>query len=545
MSFERRVEQLCAVIMEHPPEFWEERNKAMLELTSLVGEYEHDASMYEIQEVFTSQIFRLLREAVKSMISDLRSQQIRDTCLFLIKLSSVCKDHVRHFLRDTFSSLLDALKVPNKVMSAYVDDCIRNMIGVSNFRGCIPLIVMEIKESKAKGVRERCIDYVHLILEMWDLGEKDGDLIYEAVRTGLEDASVRSRENARFAFLAFRAVFPRRAERLASTLPPAILNRIDKIELELQGDGDSIVDESKRKARRMSHVDEAVASIQALMRGALTRRLSSSAGGPEYQAEEDGADGDTRDNNQDTLNTSAVSTASQGNFDHAEPPPDSVCIGARAVVGDVTRVPSIVGTIKFVGLTLFSSGFWVGLELDAPIGKNDGSVQGKQYFTCPPNKGIFVRANQVNTAAAAAATTAAAAAVDDDNNNNGDDAVNSRESEIEAPSPSSASFSGVPSSPGSGMGRTVKANNKTSVRSLGLLKLKISQAMDILSQQLEIAEQLDAFMNGGGRVTENENVRSMANADVKGLLLEAQALNDREKSLCEDFGAEMSKLTVL
>lgn len=41
------------------------------------------------------------------------------------------------------------------------------------------------------------------------------------------------------------------------------------------------------------------------------------------------------------------------------------------------------------------AGKWIGVELDEPKGKNNGTVQGKSYFSCPDNHGIFVRASQV------------------------------------------------------------------------------------------------------------------------------------------------------
>ena len=55
------------------------------------------------------------------------------------------------------------------------------------------------------------------------------------------------------------------------------------------------------------------------------------------------------------------------------------------------------GTVRFIGETAFSSGAWVGVELDAPDGKHDGVVDGKRYFTCSANRGVFVRASQAQT----------------------------------------------------------------------------------------------------------------------------------------------------
>ncbi|KAL4641667.1 dynactin subunit 1-like isoform X3 [Arapaima gigas] len=53
------------------------------------------------------------------------------------------------------------------------------------------------------------------------------------------------------------------------------------------------------------------------------------------------------------------------------------------------------GTVAYVGATLFATGKWVGVILDEPKGKNDGTVQGKRYFTCEENHGIFVRQSQI------------------------------------------------------------------------------------------------------------------------------------------------------
>uniref|UniRef100_A0A8D3A6L7 Dynactin subunit 1 n=1 Tax=Scophthalmus maximus TaxID=52904 RepID=A0A8D3A6L7_SCOMX len=63
------------------------------------------------------------------------------------------------------------------------------------------------------------------------------------------------------------------------------------------------------------------------------------------------------------------------------------------------------GTVAYIGNTLFASGKWVGVILDEAKGKNDGTVQGKRYFTCEENQGIFVRQSQIQLVDDGADTT--------------------------------------------------------------------------------------------------------------------------------------------
>ncbi|GAB6022100.1 CAP-Gly domain-containing linker protein 4 [Chamberlinius hualienensis] len=54
------------------------------------------------------------------------------------------------------------------------------------------------------------------------------------------------------------------------------------------------------------------------------------------------------------------------------------------------------GYLRFCGTTEFAMGLWVGVELDEPEGKNDGSVNGVVYFRCAPSRGIFVPVNKIS-----------------------------------------------------------------------------------------------------------------------------------------------------
>ncbi|WKY01977.1 hypothetical protein Q1695_015745 [Nippostrongylus brasiliensis] len=65
-------------------------------------------------------------------------------------------------------------------------------------------------------------------------------------------------------------------------------------------------------------------------------------------------------------------------------------------VGDRARIDQRSGTVAYVGATRFAPGEWIGLVLDEPLGKNDGSVQGYRYFTCEADHGLFCKSSKLD-----------------------------------------------------------------------------------------------------------------------------------------------------
>lgn len=69
---------------------------------------------------------------------------------------------------------------------------------------------------------------------------------------------------------------------------------------------------------------------------------------------------------------------------------DAMSVGSRCQV-QVVGQPTKLGTVMYVGTTEFKPGYWVGVKYDEPLGKNNGTVAGKQYFECQDKYGAFVR----------------------------------------------------------------------------------------------------------------------------------------------------------
>lgn len=129
----------------------------------------------------------------------------------------------------------------------------------------------------------------------------------------------------------------------------------------------------------------------------------------------------------------------------------------------VAKDSRLSGTVRFIGPTAFATGFWVGVALDLPAGKNDGSVAGRRYFECTPDHGLFVKEEALERLPSGAESR--------------DGRDSSAASGLDTPTSSTTN--------------TTEGTSERKGTITGLLKLKLSQMMEMLNHQLEIVVELE------------------------------------------------------
>nr|XP_046230438.1 CAP-Gly domain-containing linker protein 1 isoform X2 [Scatophagus argus] len=88
--------------------------------------------------------------------------------------------------------------------------------------------------------------------------------------------------------------------------------------------------------------------------------------------------------------TSSESVSNLSDTDSQKKMKRELRLGDRVLVGGTKA-----GVVRFLGETDFAKGEWCGVELDEPLGKNDGAVAGTRYFQCMPRYGLFAPVHKV------------------------------------------------------------------------------------------------------------------------------------------------------
>nr|XP_004566987.1 CAP-Gly domain-containing linker protein 1 isoform X1 [Maylandia zebra]XP_004566988.1 CAP-Gly domain-containing linker protein 1 isoform X1 [Maylandia zebra]XP_004566989.1 CAP-Gly domain-containing linker protein 1 isoform X1 [Maylandia zebra] len=147
-------------------------------------------------------------------------------------------------------------------------------------------------------------------------------------------------------------------------------------------------------------------------------------------------------------------------------------LGDRVLVGGTKA-----GVVRFLGETDFAKGDWCGVELDEPLGKNDGAVAGTRYFQCMPRYGLFAPVHKVTRIGFPCTTPSKA--------------KSSRRRSILKRSPSASSISSISSATSSISGKPSRAGLLTETSARYARKISGTTALqEALKEKQQHIEQL-------------------------------------------------------
>ncbi|KAL4157980.1 hypothetical protein PRNP1_003760 [Phytophthora ramorum] len=203
------------------------------------------------------------------------------------------------------------------------------------------------------------------------------------------------------------------------------------------------------------------------------------------------------------------------------------------------------GIVRFIGETDFASGEWVGIELERPEGKNNGELNGRVYFTCEPNHGLFVKKSMVRTVLSST-NSSAKAPLSGRLSGVGSGATRRLSSSIPAPSSSASSRVSAPKTRASMITPTSRPGMSTSASAAARTRLTLDRrsSMGGASAAGSGAASDDQLTEARARISKLEEELEQKNRHVEQLrqsvsvMKEAATANSEKIKLLEEQGQE-------
>ncbi|XP_069052700.1 CLIP-associating protein 1a isoform X15 [Lepisosteus oculatus] len=191
---------------------WEQRVVALKKVRSLLLAGAADYDGYH-------QHLRLLDNAFKLSVKDLRSQVVREACITLGHLSSVLGNRFDHGAETIMPTLLNLVPNSAKIMATSGVAAIRLIMRHTHYPRLIPIMTSNCT-SKSVAVRRRCYEFLDLLLQEWHTHslERHMAVLTETIKKGIHDADSEARSVARKCYWGFHSHFSREAEQLFQSL---------------------------------------------------------------------------------------------------------------------------------------------------------------------------------------------------------------------------------------------------------------------------------------------------------------------------------------
>lgn len=180
------------------------------------------------RDQYESEVFESIRKTsahFAAQTKDLRSQIVREACITLAFLAQSFGNRLEIFMEQQMPSLINLLQNSAKIMATSGLIALRFIIEHTHSSKLIPFITSGL-ESRSKEIRRACCEYLNQLLSTWEAHylERSVQLIFVAIKKGLNDADPEARVFSRKAFWAFQSHFPSQADTLFNSLDKKVKN---------------------------------------------------------------------------------------------------------------------------------------------------------------------------------------------------------------------------------------------------------------------------------------------------------------------------------
>ncbi|OQS04973.1 hypothetical protein THRCLA_02847, partial [Thraustotheca clavata] len=343
---------------------WQKRQAGLVQIRNLFVGIETAAT------TVPPDAWRLLKP-LKDVIPDLRSQIVKEVCTTLAVMAQVAHDAMAPLARDLLPVLIDVRGGGNKVCASYCGECAEIIVTHVITKGSTLRYLVDMTiESKNKSIREACISALTLVLAKWSavLDRNDVAQLEVALKASLYDASSSCRAQALLFFQRFQQKFSKRASMLLASVDSKVQRRLEALPPSV----DIAPSTSYSASNSIDENDEVNKE-------------------DDDEEEEQGEENDNveeqekQHEEEEEQEENVEETNREMSDEHHAQIGDRVCVSEK----------ELFGKVRYIGEVMGFQGLWIGVELDTPSGKNDGSVKGEYFFNCKPNYGVFVRPTQI------------------------------------------------------------------------------------------------------------------------------------------------------
>lgn len=171
---------------------WEKRVDALKKLRALL------MNNFQTNPNFPQQL-KDLSIAFLDILTELRSQVIREACITLAYMSKVLRNKLDQFFMYIFQAMINLIQNAAKVISSAGIIALKYVIRYCHVPKLLPIITSNLMQSKSKEIRSTLCEILTMVFDEWPTRALDKNqlILRDALKKGISDADAEARRHSR------------------------------------------------------------------------------------------------------------------------------------------------------------------------------------------------------------------------------------------------------------------------------------------------------------------------------------------------------------